>query len=440
MATKSLPPFLRLPAEAHYNIFEYLARGDLASLRLVSKLNTEIAASVMFASLGLTNSQNSCSHLLAVMRSQRLSSYVRMLTIPKMDIDAMKLWFGASDPSKLITDKQQRCLGQLSKLCNLSTFIVGFNVAGWSEANGNLSRLEKFAGAQANVFDQVFQSLIERTPGPLQTLCITNPPAPAQSAVMTRPNFATMLGKIRSLGFCIVTSDDDHEPYQYPCESNISMITDFFTSLPQIWLTPVATNLSSLTLNVHGQYWGYYPRCDFRHVRLPRLQHLALRSYTFSHDWQLRWLAGLDSLRSLRLVNCAILIYAALADEVDHEGYPVGKIGDYNSLYYSFEFRTRWSTYWDTLALALPNLEMFDFDFRSEGNGDWLRSPGGPNIQHMDLLCHPYVIFDYSEWRTVESFATSESGEESLYNHALRDSAALRKLQRTVAERSTAGP
>lgn len=60
-------------------------------------------------------------------------------------------------------------------------------------------------------------------------------------------------------------------------------------------------------------------------MHFPRLKTLALGNYTFTHDWQLDWLATHSAtLEELYLDDCIVVYYAKLMEcGVDGEGYPV---------------------------------------------------------------------------------------------------------------------
>ena len=139
MATQSLSPLLRLPAELQYNIFERLPRTDLASLRLVSSVIHEVSTSLLFAYFRLTKRQQSCESFFAVLESPRFSSYVRTMAIDKMNVNVMKLWFGVTPD--YISATHRPCLARFCQLPNLSALEIEFGAARWVESNGDPLRL-----------------------------------------------------------------------------------------------------------------------------------------------------------------------------------------------------------------------------------------------------------------------------------------------------------
>lgn len=85
------------------------------------------------------------------------------------------------------------------------------------------------------------------------------------------------------------------------------MKISMYGHLPSTWVMPsAAANLKELSLYSH-EYWGWFPKLDLRDLGgLPNLKILALGHYTFSHQWQVDWLASLN-LEELYLDHCAVL-------------------------------------------------------------------------------------------------------------------------------------
>ncbi|CAH0057676.1 unnamed protein product [Clonostachys solani] len=85
------------------------------------------------------------------------------------------------------------------------------------------------------------------------------------------------------------------------------MKISMYGHLPATWIMPsAAANLKELSLYSH-EYWGWFPKLDLRDLgELPNLRILALGQYTFSHQWQVDWLASLQ-LEELYLDHCAVL-------------------------------------------------------------------------------------------------------------------------------------
>ncbi|KAF2629337.1 hypothetical protein BU25DRAFT_316060, partial [Macroventuria anomochaeta] len=83
----------------------------------------------------------------------------------------------------------------------------------------------------------------------------------------------------------------------------------FAVDLPELWLKPVLSHLTHLTLYSYTCMWGLYPFVDFREVgTFPSLESLSLGNYTIAHDWQIDWiLSHGPTLKQLLLDDCPII-------------------------------------------------------------------------------------------------------------------------------------
>ncbi|SPJ72233.1 uncharacterized protein FTOL_01961 [Fusarium torulosum] len=105
----------------------------------------------------------------------------------------------------------------------------------------------------------------------------------------------------------------------------------FFEYLPDTWLNQsISDNLTVLSLYA-CDYWGWFPKMDFRGMKFPQLKVLALGHYVFSHEWQIDWISSIgrgdggEGLRELYLDDCPILFQACQASPLDESdpGYPI---------------------------------------------------------------------------------------------------------------------
>ncbi|KAJ4344991.1 hypothetical protein N0V95_006028 [Ascochyta clinopodiicola] len=71
-------------------------------------------------------------------------------------------------------------------------------------------------------------------------------------------------------------------------------------------------------------YVGYYPKLDLRNVYYPRLKVLELSCVTLSHSSQIDWiLAHKDTLTTLYLAECPILVHVETRMALDDKLYPI---------------------------------------------------------------------------------------------------------------------
>ncbi|SPO00347.1 uncharacterized protein DNG_03192 [Cephalotrichum gorgonifer] len=160
---------------------------------------------------------------------------------------------------------------------------------------------------------------------------------------------------------------------------------EFFENLPRSWLSPaVANNLRVLSL-YYGDYWGWFPKMDFRSLALgqdspfPHLKVLALGNYVFSHEWQVEWLASIGrdnssgGLEELYLDDCPVLFKARQVGPFSSSdpGYPDPKavLGpNYNPE--TREYPMRWNHILIRWAESMKGLKVFRM-----GHGTWYGVP-----------------------------------------------------------------
>jgi hypothetical protein len=154
----------------------------------------------------------------------------------------------------------------------------------------------------------------------LTTLSLKNLQNVNDSALVTSENFTKLLKRITNLRLRIVMEYDDACP---EAAWEIEEMHTFFHELPSTWLKPCSENLTSLTLHA-VEWWGYYPKCDFRGLHFPKLKFLELGNYTFTHDWQMEWIYSHgDTLETLVLDDAVIVQRIRLVGALDSEGYPM---------------------------------------------------------------------------------------------------------------------
>ncbi|KAF5660095.1 hypothetical protein FHETE_9066 [Fusarium heterosporum] len=140
----------------------------------------------------------------------------------------------------------------------------------------------------------------------------------------------------------------------------------FFKHLPRTWLnTNISNNLTTLSL-YSEEFWGWFPKMDFRSMDFPNLQVLALGHYVFTHDWQIDWMSsigqknGVGGLRELYLDNCPILYQANQASPLDENdpGYPVVSTV-FRAAAEMHTYPIRWSDVLSRWATSMKSLEVF---------------------------------------------------------------------------------
>ena len=141
----------------------------------------------------------------------------------------------------------------------------------------------------------------------------------------------------------------------------------FLENFPSVWLRPSSDHLTHLTL-YYDEYWGWDPAVDSRDIEFPNLKYLAMKNYTFAHDWQIEWItAHGPTLRTLILDNCPILIcmvrawYEPTVSHDDHEVFLYrefqvdGRLHNENH----WTYNRRWHHFYAMLEAGLPFLTKF---------------------------------------------------------------------------------
>lgn len=210
-------------------------------------------------------------------------------------------------------------------------------------------------------------------------------------------SFNIAMSGLRALSLQIATESNEHCPEDDM--TKVELHTFFNQDLTRVWLRPLQTQLTSLTLYA-VTYWGYFPDFPLKELYLPQLVHLALGNYTFSHETQLEWiLSHGQTLQSLSLDDCPILHHGTMGCGFLGDRRP----RDVNAFQHIFDqkdtwtYSARWHDYFPRIQSGHPVLK----DFRL-GHGGWDEN-GGPMVnRHLlgqDLVAGRYVTFHGGTYR-----------------------------------------
>lgn len=200
----------------------------------------------------------------------------------------------------------------------------------------------------------------DATPRELETLEIVNLPCRPQPDLTSHDSFHALLKTLRTLVLRFDYPSNHEYPYQFSPLGDVSH--EFFTDLPEAWLAPASTGLTSLSLGAN-ELWGYLLKVDFRDVRFPHLKSLRMQSFVFSHDWQLEWILSHKSLQKLRLHECRMLTEARWNGKKDDDNYPTeySPDGDLVSPQV-YQHAKSWHHYYEEFSDRLENLRSFTTD------------------------------------------------------------------------------
>ena len=252
---------------------------------------------------------------------------------------------------------------------------------------------DKFDGRRGEIIETLVIGPDGATPRELETLEIVNLPCRPQPDLTGHASFLGLLRTLQTLMLRIDYPSSQEAPYRYSPLGDVSH--EFFTRLPDTWLRPASTSLTSLSLGAN-ELWGYLLKVDFRDVRFPRLKSLDMQRFVFSHDWQLGWILSHKSLQVLSLNQCQILAHACWYGEEDDD-YPTKVLptGNKSSLQ-EYHYAKSWHHYYEELSGGLENL------------GSYPQIANEPNGQ--------YVEFHYDAWWPVTPDQRTQAEDKEKLN------------------------
>ncbi|KAM0321176.1 hypothetical protein ACHAPQ_009631 [Fusarium lateritium] len=396
------PGGLLLPLELWDDICSRLPKPSLSCLRLVcSTLNT-IALPWTYREIRLENFGNSAERFVEIAKSQRLRNLVRELTIDTVDLDVS---YNTNDHFPCPTEFLDALLYMH---CFSSITAVHLRFSQYCGEDDRVGvTIEETWGFRYRVLDTMFHCIAgmwtvekqmeieekvedelhdyeptypeDEFTGSLsqamavKELTITNLADHYDSDLASSDAFKKVMSmpSLTDLKLFVATerNEDSDEGMAYYEEKYA-----FFGSLPNTWLSQsIADNLTVLSLYA-SDYWGWFPKMDFRNMKFPHLRVLALGHYVFSHEWQIDWVSSIgrgersEGLRKLYLDDCPILFQAHLSSELDESdpGYP-----DLESVFNlvpadMHEYTMRWSDILSRWATSMTGLREFRI-----GHGHW---------------------------------------------------------------------
>ena len=297
-------------------------------------------------------------------------------------------------------------LFQIQRFEGLQSLVISFHpdCAGPDETEPHVD-VEADVEFRFTIFQRILSVIgnLVTQEGSLQSFSVNCLQGYVDPRVVEKPVFVMLLRRLRSLSLHVV-----REQYSLVPEMSIYYpeIHDFYDQLPNIWLQPASSTLT--TLSLYGDdYWGWCPKVEFRDVHFPSLQVLALGNFTFSHDWQPDWIAKHgQTLVELYLDDCPIVFLRNTRNSLDEDGYPIGypigKEMEYQdngstSKPVLTKYETRWSHYYKTWSRELRKLSVFEV-----GSGEWEVHGKRPFLEYHSMTkhpqsFHPYISFNM-EW------------------------------------------
>ncbi|KAM5356931.1 hypothetical protein ACJ41O_003577 [Fusarium nematophilum] len=397
---------LSLPPEIWESICSFLPKPSLSRLRLVSSKLNDIALPWAYRSLRLEGFGGSTERFVEIAKSPKLRGLVRELTVdtsvgpefpykcnngypfPDSFVDALPYircfshltalhlrfneFCGEGDRNGVTVEETWEFRYMvLDTVCHCIAGMWTVDKQAEIDENAQEPYERKYPDPQDDLgvpFDQVIQ-LKELTVANLADFHDTDlASSEALKKVISLPSLIDL--KL----FIATEIDEDSDDSTARYEEKY----DFFEHFPRVWLAPsISNNLRVLSL-YYQEYWGWFPKMDFRSINFPQLKVLALGHYVFSHDWQIDWIAsigqknGNGSLEELYLDDCPILFQADQASPLDESdpGYPVVRAVLHERDAEMHEYPMRWHHVLSQWATSLKALRVFRM-----GHGEWLEAP-----------------------------------------------------------------
>jgi hypothetical protein len=404
-----------VPPEVNSLIIKHLDdKTDLANSRQVSKALAGPATERLFSNYhivlpAIEDDPSILANLNHILSNKNLAKAVRTLRYTT-SLDPNKRFDDYHNDEELsdFDDIPTEAISVIASSPNLTNLELEFSAA-CAVDNGNHWGYtpEEDVQFRFELLDVIFRTLNVPS-SKLTSLSIKNLQNHNDPDLTMSENFLAVLGRLSELRLKIITEEDTASP-----ESawNIQEMHTFMEDLPATWLEPARENLTSLTLHM-DTFWGYYPKCELRGIKFPKLKKLELGNYTFAHDWQLEWiLSHAETLEELVLDYCPIVKRMRNFGAVNAENFPI-----WPTVGHELSLRTyegRWADYFKRIEEGLPKLKTLRFGAGMWDNGENFDGGEWSNVGiHRDV----YTGFDKgigpSPWMGDHNDAYEDEDEE----------------------------
>ncbi|KAE8423046.1 hypothetical protein BDV36DRAFT_309317 [Aspergillus pseudocaelatus] len=352
---------LSLPTEFVDRIFALIDLQTRKALRLANPRLSIIGQRWIFHTTVVSPTEASCDRFDRILESSRLASYVRKIYLNTWDLgnDNIEEQYFEHEDHEEDTGLHPRfwdVFDRLKDFPRLQSVVLRFHQECDEDDKYDAPQSSEFRFAVMARMMAVLKSL----PRPLHELGLRDIYNVNVTNKETVANLQNVLGSLRSLRLNIAnvnrglsgSSDYHRNPPQ-----------NFHSELPLFWLKPTMSNLEHLTL-YSSLYFGFYPVCDLRDIRFPRLKTLSLGNHTFIHDSQLEWILSHGStLTELYMDDCVIIWAASIYHRCGPTLLPREEFHMHpdlpDQLYTTYD--KRWVDYFRAFEKGLPNLRQFHF-------------------------------------------------------------------------------
>ncbi|KAJ4983224.1 F-box domain protein [Stagonosporopsis vannaccii] len=350
---------LQLPVELRLLCIEPSSNdiGFLKDLRLVNKELGNLATKLLFSTVVLDPSDKSTKSLAKILQSQyrgHVKCVVIRTSLSPVDghggLELLDSFADAID-SLCIFENLQELRVKFSEQCAAELD---------SHVGGPIQTVYETPEYRRAVLNTICKSLKNVTT--LRILSIRDLQDHMDRQFLESKAFKSIHGRLTGLHLQIATEVMPQKDLDFE-----ALHQGFTVDLPELWLKPVMSHLTHLTLYSYTCMWGLYPFVDFREIgTFPCLESLSLGHWTIAHDWQIDWILSHGStLKQLLLDDCTISPALAMADDdnMAHLNFPgLQPDGDDYCPYFT-QVAIRWHHVFDQFQSDLQRLEHFAIHF-----------------------------------------------------------------------------
>lgn len=285
--------------------------------------------------------------------------YVRCVTINTSLNANTHYWHTEQSPESEVLEMFAEAIGSLYGFENLKELQLNFAMDCAGSSNWTDKEVAETPQFRSEILEMVFAALQEVTT--LKVLSIKNLQDQMDRRILESETFHSVRSRLSGLHLQITTEREEQHDLHFE-----SLHRGFTTDLPELWLKPVLSHLTHLTLYSYTSMWGLFPFVDFRQVgTFPCLESLSLGNFTIAHDWQFDWILSHGStLKQLLLDDCFIITALKMEEDMASVAFPglqvlPESIGTNGHGEYFKNVSLRWHDIFDRFRSELPHLQDF---------------------------------------------------------------------------------
>ncbi|KAK0335456.1 hypothetical protein LTR91_006316 [Friedmanniomyces endolithicus] len=347
---------------------EGLDTGALQNLRLVNRFFNPRASKLLYRHVTVYCTEHSVQNARLILDRDHLNPLIESLTLHTCDPELCPdIYEPGNEGGAELSEEYESLLGDVGRFRGLRAVELKFSRQCAVEP---VDQGEKTVWESTEFRTKALTALVqglnheEHPATKVHNLTIECLQDVVDQTLARSHDFKAVLSRLDSLSLLIISEFDPDYDLDLPDFYRAEPYRFFGNDLRQYWLEPTREKLTHLKL--HGKMdWGYLPYCNLPDLHFPKLRSLSLGRMTFTHDWQLDWIASHRStLSSLTLDHCQIVHGANVSMQLRADRYP--KLQPCESAKEDiihggqWTYDTRWHDYFRRLNDALPHLKRFN--------------------------------------------------------------------------------